>query len=90
NATDALKLINTQYWIECVTNGAEGFANWRRSGFPVLLRNTYNDDLVPGGGFVRRMSYPDAEKASNATNYNAAAMSMGGDKITQRVFWDKP
>jgi len=90
NSTDALKLINTQYWIACITTGTEGFANWRRSGFPALLRNKYNDDLVPGGGFVRRMSYPDAEKASNADNYNAAATSMGGDGITQRVFWDKP
>ena len=90
NNTDALKLINTQYWICSVTNGAEGFANWRRSGYPALLRNTYNDNLVPGGGFVRRMSYPDAEKASNAANYNSAAASMGGDGITQRVFWDKP
>jgi hypothetical protein len=87
---DALKLINTQYWICSITNGPEGFANWRRSGYPALLRNKYNDDLVPDGGFVRRMSYPDAEKASNAANYTAAAASMGGDKITKRVFWDKP
>jgi hypothetical protein len=90
NSTDALKLINTQYWIACITTGTEGFANWRRSGFPALLRNKYNDDLVPDGGFVRRMSYPDDEKASNAANYSAAAASMGGDKITKRVFWDKP
>ena len=90
NDANALELINTQYWICSITNGPEGFANWRRSGFPALLRNTYNDDLVPGGGFVRRMSYPDAEKASNSDNYNEAATSMGGDGITQRVFWDKP
>jgi hypothetical protein len=89
NDPNALQLINTQYWICSITNGPEGFANWRRSGFPALQRNTYNDDLVPGGGFVRRMSYPDAEKASNTANYNAAASSMGGDIITQHVFWDK-
>jgi hypothetical protein len=90
NDADALNLINTQYWICSITNGPEGFANWRRSGFPALLRNKYNDDLVPDGGFVRRMSYPDDEKATNTANYNAAAASMGGDKITKRVFWDKP
>lgn len=90
NDPNALKLINTQYWIECITNGPEGFANWRRSGFPALARNTYNNDLVPGGGFVRRMSYPDAEKASNPDNYSAAVASMGGDGLTQHVFWDKP
>jgi len=89
NDPNALNLINTQYWICSITNGPEGFANWRRSGFPALARNTYNNDLVPGGGFVRRMSYPDAEKASNPDNYSAAAASMGGDGLTQRVFWDK-
>ena len=90
NSTDALELINTQYWIACIITGTEGFANWRRSGYPALQRNTYNDDLVPAGGFVRRMSYPDAEKASNAENYEAAAARMGGDGITQHIFWDNP
>jgi hypothetical protein len=88
NATDALKLINTQYWIASFTNGAEGFANWRRSGFPVLQPNTYNNNL--NGGFVRRMAYPNAEQAQNPENYNAAVASMGGDGLTQRIFWDKP
>jgi len=88
NDSNALNLINTQYWIECMTNGAEGFANWRRSGFPVLQPNMYNNNL--NGGFVRRMSYPTAEQAQNTLNYNAAVASMGGDGLTQRVFWDKP
>ena len=88
NDANALKLINTQYWIESMTNGAEGFANWRRSGFPVLQPNMYNNNL--NGGFARRMAYPNAEEAQNAANYNAAKASMGGDGLTQRVFWDKP
>jgi hypothetical protein len=88
NDANALKLINTQYWIECMTNGAEGFANWRRSGFPILQPNMYNNNL--NGGFVRRMAYPNAEQAQNPDNYQAALASMGGDGLTQRVFWDKP
>jgi hypothetical protein len=88
NDPNALNLINTQYWITSITNGAEGFANWRRSGFPVLQPNMYNNNL--NGGFVRRMAYPNAEQAQNAANYNAAVTSMGGDGLTQRVFWDKP
>jgi hypothetical protein len=83
----ALELINTQYWIASVTNGAEAFANWRRSGFPVLQPNKYNNNL--NGGFVRRMAYPNAEEAQNPDNYKAAVASMGGDGLTQRVFWDK-
>jgi hypothetical protein len=85
---NALKLINTQYWICSVTNGAEGFTNWRRSGFPVLQPNMYNNNL--NGGFARRMAYPNAEESQNPGNYAAAVTSMGGDGLTQRVFWDKP
>jgi hypothetical protein len=88
NNTDALKLINTQYWIASFINGPEGFANWRRSGFPVLQPNMYNNNL--NGGFVRRMAYPNAEEAQNRENYQAAVASMGGDGLTQRIFWDKP
>ncbi len=75
NSTDALKLINTQYWICSITNGPEGFANWRRSGFPVLQPNTYNNNL--NGGFVRRMSYPDAEEAQNPDNYACSGCEHG-------------
>jgi hypothetical protein len=88
NDADALKLINTQYWIASFINGPEGFANWRRSGFPVLQPNKYNNNL--NGGFVRRMAYPNAEEAQNRENYQAAVASMGGDGLTQRIFWDKP
>ena len=41
NATDALKLINTQYWIVNIRNGTEAFANFRRSWFPALSPNPF-------------------------------------------------
>jgi hypothetical protein len=88
NATDALKQINTQYWIASLRNGTEAFANFRRSGFPTLSPNLYNNKL--NGGFARRLSYPDAEASANTANYNAAASAMGGDKLTSKVFWDTP
>lgn len=86
---DALKLINTQYWIVNIRNGTEAFANFRRSGFPALIPNP-----VPGVlgsvGFARRLTYPDLEASSNTANYNAGAAAIGGDKLTSRVFWDTP
>lgn len=85
---EALRLINTQYWICSVTNGAEAFANWRRSDFPILQPNMYNNNL--NGGSIRRMAYPNLELSANAENYNEAVASMGGDGLTQRVFWDIP
>ena len=86
NATDALLQINTQYWIVNLRNGTEAFANFRRSGYPVLIPNLYNNNLK--GGFARRLSYPDVEASVNTTNYQAASQAMGGDLLTSRVFWD--
>jgi hypothetical protein len=85
---DALKLINTQYWIVNIRNGTEAFANFRRSGFPALTPNPVAGALG-SVGFARRLSYPDLEASSNTTNYNNAATAIGGDKLSSRVFWDK-
>jgi hypothetical protein len=87
NDTDALELINTQYWISNVANGAESFANFRRSGYPALSPNLYNENL--SGGFARRMAYPDEESSENEQSYQAAAAAIGGDNLTTRVFWDQ-
>ncbi len=88
NPTDALKLINTQYWIVNIRNPTEAFANFRRSGYPDLAPNPVVGDLG-SPGFVRRLSYPDVEASANTENYQAAAAAMGGDKLSSRVFWDK-
>jgi hypothetical protein len=82
-------LINTQYWVVCIRNGTEAFANFRRTGFPALTKNPVPGNLGGGEDFVRRLSYPDVESSANAANYNAAKTAMGGDFIYQRVFWDK-
>lgn len=90
NATDALRLINTEYWVSNFNNPKEGWANFRRSGFPNLSPNLYNDNL--NGGFVRRLPYPTSESGTNPENYAAARTAMGVtgiyDAMTARVFWD--
>lgn len=89
NNTDALKLINTQYWIECFNNGYEAWSNWRRSEYPVLKPNLFNSNL--SGGFIRRFSYPQDEQTTNRANYQAAIAGLGGpDFLTTRIFWDTP
>jgi hypothetical protein len=88
NTTNALQLINTQYWIVNLRNGTEAFANFKRTGYPALSPNMFNNKL--NGGFARRMSYPDSEGSSNAANYSAASTAIGGDNLLSRVFWDVP
>lgn len=88
NPLNALKLINTQYWIVSLTSPLEAWSNFRRSGFPALSPNNYNNNL--SGGFIRRLSYPDPESSNNEANYFAAVKAIGGkDDLITRVFWDK-
>ena len=91
NAADALKLINTQYWVANIWDPREGLFNWRRSGYPQLERNKANDDFLQNGGdgFVHRYRYNEEEYRRNKANVEAAAAKIGGDYVTTRVFWDK-
>ena len=87
-----MEQINTQYWIASFLNGPEAFANFRRTGYPGLTPNPYgqpsNPD-VPNGTFIRRIGYPTSELSVNADNLNAAVATMGPDKLSTRVWWDK-
>lgn len=91
-AGQELQQINTQYWIASFLNGPEAFANFRRSGFPLLAPNPYgqpNNPDVPNGTFIRRLTYPTNELSINATNVNAAIAKQGPDRLDTRVWWDK-
>ncbi len=88
-----LEQINTQYWIASFLNGPESFANFRRTGYPAILPNPYgqpNNPDVPNGTFIRRIGYPTSELSVNTANVNAAITIMGPDKLSTRVWWDKP
>ena len=88
-----LEQINTQYWIASFLNGPEAFANFRRSGFPALTPNPYgqpNNPDVPNGTFIRRLTYPTSELSVNTDNINDAISLQGDDKLSTRLWWDKP
>jgi hypothetical protein len=88
NMAKALEQINTQYWVSAFMNGVELFANFRRSGFPVLAKNPYPGSEITGD-FIRRMPYPDSEIITNSTNLNAAIAQQGKNDLNTRVWWDK-
>ncbi len=90
NPAKALEGIHTQYWIASFLDGSEAWANFRRTGFPVLKPNPYPaSDPDVKGSFIRRLIYPAKEKSVNAINYNAAVARMGPDNLATRIFWDK-
>ncbi len=87
-AATALEQINTQYWIAAFLNGAEAFANFRRSGFPKLTANPFPGKNTKGE-FIRRLTYPNSEISVNSTNVKEAIGRMGADDLDTKVWWDK-
>ncbi|WP_418603297.1 SusD/RagB family nutrient-binding outer membrane lipoprotein [Hwangdonia sp.] len=85
--TDALKMINEQYWVATFGNGLETFSNWKRSGYPVLVPADVAD-LVSDGQIPRRLPYPGSEKLNNPENVAAAIEQQGGDSLLTRMWWD--
>jgi hypothetical protein len=79
-----LEQINTQYWIASYHMPTETFANFRRSGFPVLTPNPLRGDLGAGETFMRRFGYPSTEKSLNENVKNGT----NPDRIDTRVWWD--
>ncbi len=68
-------------------NGFEGWANWRRTGLPVLTPVNYPGNAT-NGTIMRRLIYPVSEQGLNA-NYKAAITAQGADLFTTRMWWDK-
>ncbi|MEO6151367.1 MAG: SusD/RagB family nutrient-binding outer membrane lipoprotein [Mucilaginibacter sp.] len=88
-AANAMEQIATQRWVHLFLHGYEGWAEWRRTGYPILVAAPgANGDKIP-----RREGYPTQERANNTANYNAAVASFpygGTDDLNARVWWDKP
>ncbi len=91
NSGTALSQINYQYWLCTLMDEYECWANWRRCGDLPYLKPTSYPGNVSNSTIPRRLVYPPSQKVTNLANYNAAVAGLtGGDKITSRVWWDKP
>ncbi|HEY6504348.1 MAG TPA: SusD/RagB family nutrient-binding outer membrane lipoprotein [Chitinophagaceae bacterium] len=84
----AIQQIATQRWVHLYMHGYEGWAEWRRTGYPALAPPV-GDPTRP---IPRRNSYPANEQFNNTTNYQEAVQRQfaGADNISGRVWWDKP
>ncbi len=83
---NALEQIYTQKWIALYPNGAEAWAEVRRTGYPEMQPLAY---YWPGNEEIpRRKPYPINERRYNSENYQQAVDRMGGDDQYTRVWWD--
>lgn len=83
---DPIQQIITQKWLANVTNGYEGWIEFRRTGFPELktISASLNNDLIPV-----RLPYPADEQALNVSNYETASTNTNGNSVNARVWWDR-
>ncbi|GAB3318440.1 SusD/RagB family nutrient-binding outer membrane lipoprotein [Larkinella ripae] len=84
-----LEQINTQYWVASFLIGPETWANFRRSGFPVLKPNPYPGKDLKTEDFIRRLTYTDAELNVNKANVDQAIGRQGPNLLDTRIWWDK-
>ncbi|HEV7347647.1 SusD/RagB family nutrient-binding outer membrane lipoprotein [Telluribacter sp.] len=84
-----LEEINTQYWVASFMIGPETWANFRRSGYPVLSPNSYPGSDLKTEPFIRRLTYTDAELNVNKANVDQAISRQGPNLLDTRVWWDK-
>ena len=89
NLSDKMNQIYTEMWIltACTYNGMEGWADWRRTGYPILTPVNYTGNST-GGTIPRRLIYPLEQVTLDAAAYKAAVSHMGGDLFTTKVWWD--
>jgi hypothetical protein len=90
-ATATMDNIALQKWIALFGQGTEGWAEWRRTGVPVLTPAVLA--ITASGEVARRLNYPSIEQSLNNASLQAAIANQGGidnTTIDGRVWWDTP
>jgi len=85
---DKMNQIHTQIWIALFVDEQEVYANWRRTGYPVLVPVNFPGN-VTNGTIPRRFRYPTSEYSVNSANLAEAVKRQGEDNFTTRIWWDK-
>ncbi len=83
--SNRLEKIATQKWISLYFHGMEAWADWRRSGLPVLQPGASN---LNGNRIPSRFAYPLSEQALNSANRADAVSKQGADDINTKLWWD--
>lgn len=77
---EQMEQIQLQKWLAVYPDGFEGWANFRRTGFPKFYTiATYDPSSdVPQGQYIQRIPYTAFMKSLNASGVTAAETRMGG------------
>jgi hypothetical protein len=85
---NGLTQIALQKWIALYAQGADAYAEFRRTGVPALQPGpaVITDPKI----VARRLTYPLAEQSFNNDNLQSAIAAQGGASLNDRVWWDVP
>lgn len=83
---DLEDIITQKYILFTYENVFEAYADYRRTGYPVLLN--YFEEGIDLDIFPRRLRYPYSEYTLNRDNYLQAVERQGSDTQLTRIWWD--
>ena len=87
-----LQRIITQKWIAMFPDGEEAWAEYRRTGYPILFPVVVNNSggtipTIPG---IRRLPFPSDEVTNDAKGVASGIQELGGpDNGGTKLWWDK-
>lgn len=88
-----LERIITQKWLAEYPDGEEAWAEYRRTGYPILFPVVVNNSggTIPTATFIRRLPFSADERSTNPAGVQKAVQLLGGpDNGGTRLWWDKP
>ena len=89
---EKLERIITQKWIANFPLGFEGWAAYRRTGYPEVFPSVSNlsNGVIDTNRQLRRLPFPLSEKQGNSANVSAAVSMLGGpDTGATDLWWAK-
>lgn len=85
---EKMSMIGNEFYVALFLDEQEIHANWRRTGYPVLVPVNVSGNAT-GGTIPRRLLYPPVEESVNAANLAEALERQGPNLMTTHVWWDK-
>jgi hypothetical protein len=84
------KQTGTQKWLALWPDGHEGWAEFRRTGYPDMYPVVVNMNAdIPQGEWIKRLPYPDSEIKDNIIELEKGRQLLGGaDNCNTRLWWN--
>jgi len=80
--------IGTQKWLALFPNGPEGWAEFRRTGYPTMYPVVESDNSsLPQGKFIQRIQYPTDEYSNDKAELEKGIELIGGSDVESAPLW---